>query len=282
MRLVVIVTLAASLAATADLSAAPLSYTGGDYTQNFNGLPTSDGFFPPSVVITGTGPHDINGQLSSTGLDGWTMSNFAGSSTNTEFRAHAGELAGGNGRGIVSFGTDNSSDRALGVLATSNQISRYGLSLINNTGAPLTKLDIAFTGEQWRRGNVPTPPAVLPDKLTFAYGITGTLTDDINSGAFNDVAALTYYSPNTQAAPTEVALDGNAAGNKVALSHTLGGISWPPGAMLMLRWTGQDITGQDDGLSIDDLRVTAGVPEPASIICAGFAAFGVALVRRRR
>ena len=270
------------LISSASVCAAPLSYAGGDYTQSFDGLPLSDGILPPSTTITGQGPHDLNGQLGSTGLDGWTISNFGGSSGNTEFRAQDGSLAGSNGRGVVSFGTDNSTERALGVLATSNQISRFGLSLVNDTGAPFTKLQIAFTGEQWRRGNVPTPPATIPDLLAFSYTITGVPTDNINTGTFTDVAALSYTSPNTQAAPTEVALDGNAAGNQVALSHTIGGINWGPGEALILRWTGQDITGQDDGLAVDSLRVTAGVPEPATTVLAVLAACGVALVRRQR
>jgi hypothetical protein len=283
MRLVVILCSAALLTVVGNLGAAPLAYTGGDYAQNFDTLPISNGIADPFVSVPGRGPHNIDGQIGTTGMDGWTMSNpeeLGSSSGNTEYRAQDGSLAGSNGRGIVSFGVNDSSERSLGTLATSNQINRFGLSLINNTGAPLTQVDIAFTGEQWRRGNIAAPGNLL----TFAYAVTGNLGDGIDTNIFTEVTELSYSSPNTQVAPdpTEVAIDGNAAANQVALSHTIGGISWGPGQMLMFRWTGQDVTGQDDGLSIDNLRVTPGVPEPATAIFAGIAAMSMALLHRRR
>ena len=151
-------------------TAVPVSYTGSDYTQNFNGLPTSDGFFPPVVTLTGRGPLDFptTGAMASSGMEGWSLANPDGSSGRPEYRAHAGELAGGNGRGVISFGPDNSSDRALGVLATSNQISRFGVALVNNTGATLNQITLDFTGEQWRRGGILGPNY---NTLTYAYAI---------------------------------------------------------------------------------------------------------------
>ena len=119
MRLVALISLAAIVATSSVRALLPLSYTGGAYMQNFNGLPTSNGFLPPSAVIPGRGPHDIMGHagMPTTDMEGWTISNpvelgsTGTNAVNTEYRAHMGELSGGNGRGVVSFGDDNSSER---------------------------------------------------------------------------------------------------------------------------------------------------------------------------
>jgi hypothetical protein len=222
-----------------------LHYSGGTYSQNFNGLPTAG-----STTLTGRGPHDINGVLSSSGLLGWSMSNYAGSSTNTEFRAQDGSQSGSGGRGVVGYGSTGQSDRALGTLATSNQISRFGVTLVNSTGSTLTNFTLAYTGEQWRRGEV-----APPNSLSFSYALGAA---NINSDAqFVGVSLLDFDSPNTQASPLNVALDGNSGLNRSVVTYTVAGLNWAPGQTLTLRWTGEDLSGQDDGLAIDDLSFSA-------------------------
>jgi hypothetical protein len=250
---------------------------GGNYTQDFDGLASAG-----TVTLAGRGPHSINGTLNgipaapgpvtNSGLEDWTMSNHAGSSTNSEFRAQDGSLAGSEGRGVVSFGTSGSNERALGLLATSNQISRFGVPFLNDSGVTLNKFSLSFTGEQWRRGDADTV-----NEVTFAYSLSAT---DINTGTFSDVAALSFTNPNVAADPNNTALDGNAPGNKVALSGMVSGLSWSPGETLWLRWTGTEVGGQDNGLAIDDLTFSA-VPEPASLLIAAAAALAALLIRRR-
>lgn len=250
---------------------APLSYTGGNYTQDFDGLPQSG-----NVSLTGRGPHELQGVLSSIGVEGWQIANPDGSSATTEFRAQNGSQSGSAGRGVVSFGTTGSSDRALGALATSNQISTFGLVLVNNTDAVLDSFTLEYTGEQWRRGNVASPG----NSLSFAYAVGPAVT--IGSGTFVDVAELSFNSPNNQVAPTEVALDGNLAANQVAILGTVSGLNWLPGERLVLRWAAEDIGGQDDGLAIDNLTFSAKpVPEPASACMAAVGAVALAVVARR-
>ena len=106
--------------------------------------------------------------------------------------------------------------RALGALPTSNQIGVFGVLLRNNTSGTLTKINVSYTGEQWRRGDVTTP-----DALTFEYGVATSL-EDTGLTADTDLA---FTSPNVQAAPASVALDGNAAANHTALSKAISGIS---------------------------------------------------------
>ena len=80
-------------------------------------------------------------------MEGWFGANFFGSSTNTEFKAQDGSLGSGAGRGVISFGANGSSDRALGALPTSNQIPSFGIVLFNASSDTYQALDVSFIGE---------------------------------------------------------------------------------------------------------------------------------------
>lgn len=257
----------AVLAGLAAVSTAQVSYVGGVYSQSFDTLPDT-GY---SSTVTGRGPHALNGAFGISGLDGWQGANFGGSSSNTEFRSHNGGLSGSAGRGVLSLGTDGSGERALGTLATSNQISTFGAVFTNDTGTTLTQFTLSYVGEQWRRGNVGAP-----NSLFFSYGLASGLQD----ATLTPDTDLTFVAPNTQASPTEVALDGNAAGNFTSLSKTITDLNWLPGTTLVVQWAGQDQTGQDDGLAIDSVRFSAAVPAPGATL-ALIAGLGLAARRRR-
>jgi large repetitive protein len=257
--------LAAIAAATfaAPALAQTILYSGGTYSQNFDGLPTAG-----SVTLTGRGPHALNGQLGTTNLDGWYGANFSGSSTNTEFRAHDGSLAGSAGRGVVSFGTNLATERALGALPTSNQISSFGALFVNNTASTLDQVTISFTGEQWRRGDVATA-----NVLTFGYALAPAIPQ-----VTTPFPALNFTSPNMQASPTEVSLDGNLPLNSTAILGTITGLTWAPGSTLAISWGINDISGQDNGLGIDSFTLSA-VPAPGS---AALLLLALATAGRRR
>jgi hypothetical protein len=212
-------------------------------------------------------------------MKGWTMSNYMGSAADTQFRVHDGRQAGSAGRGVLSVGTDGSTDRALGFLATSNQISRFGASFVNDTGTTLSQFTLSYTGEQWRRGE--DGPI---NNLFFAYGVTNNALDHINTDSiFTNFPGLDFTTPNLQTGVglTEVALNGNLAMNQEALSATIFGLNWAPGSTLHLRWTGEDLSGQDNGLAIDGLSFSAAVPEPATCVLGMLAALGLVSLRRR-
>lgn len=249
---------------------AQISYSGGIYAQDFDTLPITTGAGSDTVTVTGRGPHALNAAFGVTGLDGWYGANPGGSSENTEFRAQAGNIGGGGGRGVLSLGAAGSSDRALGALSTSNQINSFGAVFINDTADTLTEFTLLYTGEQWRRGSVPAP-----NGLFFFFGL-GASIDDATT-AFN---ALDFIAPNTQGAPTEVALDGNDPLNSALISGTITGLNWLPGTSLAIRWNAQDQTGQDDGVAIDSLRFSAAVPTPGALALLGLG--GAMALRRRR
>lgn len=242
---------------------------GGSHAQDFDGLPAVG-----TQTLSNRGPNVFAAlsALAIVGMEGWYLGNPGGSASSIEFRAQDGSLAGSAGRGIVSFGSAGSSDRALGALATSNQIGQFGLLLTNTSGASIDALAVSFTGEQWRHGD----RTGLANTLSFAYG----LAPSIASASLLGLAALDFVSP-VVTGPTELALNGNVAAHQQALAGTLSGLNWGVGQTLALRWTINELSGQDDGLAIDHLRISA-VPEPGRLALwlAGLAGVG-AVVRRR-
>jgi len=255
--------LAASIIAGVSGSAlASVNFTG-SYFQDFDGLGTSG-----AETISGSGPHAINGILGSTGMEGWYGANVGGSSSNTEFKAHNGSLAGSAGRGVVFFGADGSNERALGALSTSNQVNAFGVVLVNNTSDTFQSLAVAFRGEQWRAGD-----ANIFNTLSFSYGFGTTLAD-----ATTSFSSLDFFTPNLAGGNTN--LDGNAPENSTNLSDTITGLNWAPGQSLVLRWDAIDLPGQDNGLAIDNLALTGIIPAPGVLALFGLA--GLAGGRRRR
>jgi len=225
---------------------------GGSYAQTFDGLGTSG-----TAILAGRGPHAITGVLGSTGVLGWSGANFAGSSTSTEFKAHDGSLASSAGRGVVFFGSTGSSERALGALPTSNQISSFGVVLQNGTSRPFAEVRISYVGEQWRAGS----PGIL-NVLEFSLGIGTTL-----ESATTAVNALDFPAPFLGGG--EVPLNGNDPTNQRALAASIRDLAWRPGESLVLRWDMTEFSGQDNALAIDDLEVI-GVPGIASLDLADY------------
>jgi Big-like domain-containing protein/YDG domain-containing protein len=190
-----------------------------------------------------------------------TLSNTAGSTTNTALPAGWALIEGGGGArdndeyavdtggsttgDTYSYGSAGSTERAFGMLRSGTLIPIIGANFTNNTGSTVTSLDVAYTGEQWRLGT-----AGRTDRIDFQYSLDAT---DLESGAWTDVDALDFTAPVT----TPVgALDGNAAANRTAVSHTISGLSIANGATFWIRWTDLDASGADDGLAVDDFSLT--------------------------
>lgn len=218
-----LIALAAALPARAQVS---ITTQGAPVTENFD-----------TLASTGT---------SSTVPPGWAFSE-AGTNANTLYTAGTGSGTAGD---TYSFGAAGSTERAFGGLLSGSLNPTIGAAFTNNTGAAVTRLDIAYTGEQWRLGALGRV-----DRLDFQYSLNAT---SLTTGTWVDADTLDFTAPVTTA-PTG-ALDGNAPANRVALSGAVVAISIPSGSTFWIRWTDFNATGSDDGLAVDDFSLTASAP----------------------
>src|SRR5437660_7444613 len=166
---------AAALAPAAHAQTSTISFTSGTYSQDFNGLPTSGQF-----TNTASNLWDLTDPaLGATNVTGWYVGKTNGTN-NALFRASDG--VGGIFSGAAySWGSTNSTDRALGSLASGTTIPNFGAVFVNNSGSTLTQFTLSYTGEQWRLGSGPA------NTLTFGYNLGGT---SILDSGFTNVAAL--------------------------------------------------------------------------------------------
>lgn len=177
--------------------------------------------------------------------NGWTFVETGG---DTNYAADNGTLNSGN---TYSYGATGSSERALGSLASNAVQSQFGAAFVNNTGATITSLTIAYTGEQWRFGGRTGNP-VPADEIDFAYSSDAS---DLTTGTWTNVPALNFPSPNL--AGTAGARDGNDPSNRTAIATTVNGLNIPNGQTFWIRWSDPNITGSDDALAVDDFSITA-------------------------
>ena len=216
--------------------AAPISITqtGVALTENFNTLARS-------------------GEENALTIPGWMISESGGGPLDNEFyQAGSGLTPTGD---TYSFGSAASdTDRALGGIRSGALVPRWGVSYINNTGAPITRLDISYWGEQWRFGEVRSP-----DQLIVSYSLNAT---SLTTGIWTEIPDLNYVAPNTGSSGSR---NGNAAQNRAQKSASLSGLNIPNGATFYMRWDDFDASGSDDGLAVDDFSLTAFGPMSIAI-----------------
>lgn len=180
---------------------------------------------------------------------GGLYAQFAAIATNpTTYRASSGTDTAG---AIYSFGT--TTERAFGSIG-SNATGDifYGFKLTNNTGSTINSLDVSYVGEQWRNGGNTTA-----HQLDFQYQVVapGTITDaNIPPTGWTDFNGLDFVGPVVGS--TGAALNGNDPANRVAKSATIT-VTVNAGQELWLRWKDANDLGNDHGLAVDDLSVTA-------------------------
>jgi hypothetical protein len=237
------------------------------YTQNFDGLPDPGAVSVDSgntVTINGityslANPYDFaspvvasgsSGGLGVTNLAGW----YGMSALESRFGASEGDLTAG---GQNSFGLPESSNRALGLLATSTTGgTAFGARFLNDTTGTLNAINVQLTGELWRQSN-------LPKTLQCYYFIDPTGASSFPTNVTGYLPALNVNSPTSAAATGGVATNGTLTVNQTNLSINQTITNWPAGAMLWLVWQMTDSTGKAQGLAIDNLNFVANVAPPA-------------------
>lgn len=242
--------------ATAALGQVSITAPGQIYTQNFDTLASS-----------GSGTWANNSTLT-----GWHLFNSANMAI-TNYTAGTGAT---NAGAFYSFGTSGSSERALGGVGSNNFSGWIALGLTNTTSAALDGFSLSFVGEQWRNGGNTAAQSMT---LEYGYGASfASVSWTAPGGSFD------WASPVASA--TAAAVDGNTAGLVADRGGSVTGANWAAGDTLWIRWTETNNAGNDHGLAIDNVSVTAGtvIPEPSTyaMIFGGLTLGLVALRRYRR
>ena len=245
---------------------ADISYSGGTYSQNFDGLANSG---------------NNNLWANDSTLQGWSLFQSAGTAI-TSYNAGNGNSAVGR---FYSYGSTGSSERSFGVLgsgasyfgspATGTLAGHIAVQVTNNTGLTIDSFTLGFDGEQWRNAGNLNAQAM---NLEYGFGNTfaGVSTWNAPGGNFNWSSIVNSASA--------AAVDGNATGKVAGLGGTINSLNWNQGTSLWVRWIETNDIGNDHGMAIDNFAfsaTTVAIPEPASgvLVLIGFWALGL---RRRR
>ena len=244
----------------------PYWVAGSTYAQNFDSLPDPGAASVNAdnpVTINGVmyslaNPYDLafpasasgnNGGLGISSLAGWYGLADPTASVGTRFGATDGDQTTG---GQISFGLPNSSNRALGLLATSTTgYTAFGARFFNATSQTLRFITLQFTGEVWRQSN-------LGKTLEFYYFVDPTGTNAFSTSATAFLPALNVSFPTVPADVGGAPVDGTAAVNQTNLAVFNQVIAdWNPGAALWLVWEMASPAGKSQGLAIDNLSFSA-------------------------
>ncbi|HEX2607154.1 MAG TPA: CehA/McbA family metallohydrolase [Flavisolibacter sp.] len=185
--------------------------------------------------------------------DGWGIYEVGTSgSADGRYAANNGSSNAGN---TYSYGNDGEADRALGTLASGSNAPTIGAIFFNETDATINSVTISFTLEQWRFGAVRSGGVI--DVIPFSYSLDATSIANTAPGTWVPVPQLNLSSIITSG--TAGRLDGNLPANRKDISYTITGLSIAPGSSILIRWADSDTPSSDDGLSVDDFTISAGL-----------------------
>jgi hypothetical protein len=239
-----------------------------------------------SISLSGGSPvytsdFDIMGSAGTAPPTGWFVgTSLSPTTTGTNGTFTAGAVVvdngGSNAGANRNYGTTAAADRALGSIASGTGNTRVTEArFINSTGLTITNIDISFFGEQWRTGG----SNQLVNTLPLFFGTDGT-----NFTATGISFSTPIFGVNSGGTATGGgnSLDGNLAANRASVSGSIASLSIADGTVFYLRWVDINEVGNDAGVAIDDLTLTAfTIPEPSTMLLVGAGLVGLLALRRR-
>lgn len=180
---------------------------------------------------------------------GWILSEknknpdqTAETNANNKYRPNSGAVKTGD---TYSFGSVDSTDRALGGIQDNIFQPLFGASFTNYTGGIIESLDIQYTGEEWRAGKL-----TYLDKISFEFSTDAT---SLESGTWEKIYALDFFTPNVYVVGSK---DGNSAENREVIKSTISDLHIDSGMTFWIRWIDYDVYNKDDdGLAVDDFSL---------------------------
>ena len=250
-------TLTVSNVDVAPVSTISLTSTAADsYSQSFDAL----GIASISGAISGTvgATTSLAAVTGSTTLNGWYATKIIGTAaTPTAITADTGSGTSGL---VYNYGVTGATDRALGVLASGTSTMAIGALIKNDTGATINSIKVSFTAEFWRSSTS------VQNVLTCAIGkVDGSTITTANF--LTEPSAIPLVRGNITGpafVTSNGALDGNAVANQVAFTDVVIPLQLAPGETGFVRWSDVNDGGNDAGLAIDNLRMTASLDLPAA------------------
>ena len=226
------------------------------YTQSFDALGTAS--IPSAISSTAGVQTSLAAVTGSTTLNGWYATKVGGSSSSAS--AITAEAGAGTGGFVYNYGVASASDRALGMLASGSNWMAIGALIKNDTGATINSIKVSFTAEFWRSSTS------VQNVLTCAIGKLddSTITTANFLTAPSAIALVKGNITGPAAVATSVALDGNLVANQVAFTDVVIPLQLAPGETGFVRWSDVNDGGNDAGLAIDNLRMTASLDLPAA------------------
>lgn len=213
----------------------PVSVAAGAiYQQNFDG-----------IGVTGT-----------TYPAGWSAVRLGGTGTLNQVLDLSATDGSATSGGIYHVGLANDPDRAFGTIASGSTVPAFGAAFTNGTGAAVTRVNMAFRGEQWKSGSA----VDLTEVLAFEYSLDAT---SLTTGTWTAVTALNVTEV-ANANVSTAAINGNEAANRAAIAGSITGINWPAGTTMWIRWKDTNDGGTDALLAVDDFAISTGTTALAS------------------
>ncbi|NCA17326.1 MAG: hypothetical protein EBS90_09835 [Betaproteobacteria bacterium] len=147
------------------------------------------------------------------------------------------------------------------MLASGSNIMAIGALIKNDTGETINSIKMSFTAEFWRSSTS------VQNVLTCAIGkVDGSTITTANF--LTETSAIPLVRGNiTGPLPvttTNGALDGNAVANQAAFTGVVIPLQLAPGETGFIRWSDVNDAGNDAGLAIDNLKMTASLDLPAA------------------